>query len=295
MRRRGNGSRNYSAPGRSTPADTWREPGSDTGVLGFGIQPNRAELLQESPGGRRVIREGNAVIRPCYPSSPAAHRLLRYLEATGFSAAPRFLGTDGTTEQLSYIAGEAGPAGWSHAASDEGLWALGRLLARYHEAVARYAPDPSDEWSSGATGLRPGQVMLHGDPGPWNVVWSEDGTPLAFIDWDHANPGDRLEDLGYLAAYSAPLVADDEEAVSWMRHPGPPDRRRRLQILADGYGIDADGLVDHAIAVMAKTNRTVERMARLGLEPQRTWAAETKLKRLWERHAWMVTHRPAFV
>ena len=253
------------------------------------------ELLQESPGGRRVVRENDVVIRPCYPFSPAVHRLLRYLEAVEFSGAPRLLTTDGITERLSYIPGDAGDAGWAHAASEEGLWALGRLLNRYHEAVAGYLPHPSDEWSSGATGLGPGQLVLHGDPGPWNVVWSEDGTPVAFIDWDHANSGEPLEDLGYLAAYSVPLASDDEEAVIWMRHSGPPDRRRRLRILADGYGMAADGLVDYAITVMAKTNRTLERMAGLGLEPQKTWAAKTKLNRLWERHEWMVAHRAAFV
>lgn len=247
------------------------------------------EVLAEEPGGRRVVRSGDVVIRPCYPSSPSVHRLLRHLEETGFTGAPRFLGTDGSSERLSYIAGRSGPDGWAPVVDDEGLAAVARLLRRYHDAVTDYGPPSTDEWSSGVRGGgEPGEVILHGDPGPWNVIWDDAGHPVALIDWDHANPGDPLDDLAYLAAYAAPLAADDAEAMTWMRHPRPPDRRHRLEVIANGYGTDVAELVDRAGAVMAKTNRTVEHMARLGLEPQRTWAADTKLRCLWARQLQVV-------
>jgi hypothetical protein len=223
------------------------------------------------------------------------HRVLRHLEHAGFAGAPRFLGSDGRTERLSFIPGAAGAAGWPFAVPDRGLWQMSQLLRRYHDAVADFVSQHNDEWSSGTTHGGGSASILHGDPGPWNMVWSPDGTPVALIDWDHANPGEPLDDLAYLAAYAAPLAADDAEAMTWMKHRGPPDRVHRLDVLADGYGTSTDGLVDRAIEVMAKTNRTVERLARLGLEPQRTWVAEIKLARLWDRHAHMVAHRSEFL
>lgn len=63
--------------------------------------------------------DGDAVVRPCYTSSPSVHRLLQYLERLGFTGTPRFLGPDGSTELLGYIEGDACPAGRSHAATDE--------------------------------------------------------------------------------------------------------------------------------------------------------------------------------
>lgn len=253
-----------------------------------------SELLYETQGGRRILREGNAIVRPCYPSSASVQRLLRFLEHVGFPGAPRFLGAAGSVERLSYIEGESGATGWTCALPDSGLLQMARLLRSYHDAVADFRAEPSDRWSSGESDHSPGQVILHGDPGPWNFVWNSEGSPIALIDWDHANPGDPLDDLAYLAAYAAPLISEDEEAMTWMRHPGPPDRAHRLRVLAAGYGASVDGLVDRAIDVIAKTNRTLEHMARQGLEPQRSWADGTKLKRMWARHAWMVSQRDEF-
>ena len=42
------------------------------------------------------------------------------------------------------------------------------------------------------------ECVLHGDPGPFNTIFS-DGMPVAFIDWTSCRPGDRLDDLGYMA------------------------------------------------------------------------------------------------
>jgi hypothetical protein len=250
--------------------------------------PDDVEVLATDAGGRVVRREGEVVVRPRYPWSASVHALLRGLEDVGFDGAPRVLGTDAEAERLSYVEGDAGPDGWSGAVSEDGLASLALLLRHYHDAVRAVVVDAADGWSCGPD--RPGDVILHGDPGPWNAVW-RDSVAVALIDWDHANPGHPREDVGYLAAYAAPLAAEDDEAVAWMRHPTAPDRVRRLRVIAEAYGTPVDGLVDEAIAVMAKTNRTVERLAALGIEPQRTWATDTKLGRLWERHDRMVRRR----
>ena len=110
------------------------------------------------------------------------------------------------------------------------------------------------------------------------------------IDWDHANPGDPIDDVAYLVAYAAPLCPDDV-ATTWMRHPGVPDRRHRLRVLAGAYGTPTDGLVDRAADVLAKTNRTVARMAAAGLEPQRSWVEAGRLRLFVQRQEWIVAHR----
>ena len=125
------------------------------------------------------------------------------------------------------------------------------------------------------------------------MVWDGDEA-VAFIDWDHANPGHPIEDLAYLVAYAAPLCSD-AVATSWMHHPDTPDRRHRLQVLAAAYGAPTDGLVALAADVLAKTNRTVERMAERGLEPQRSWAETGMLRQFWQRQEWILTNCGALV
>ena len=247
------------------------------------------EILHESEGGRRVVRIGGEVLRPMYPSSPWVHRLLKFLERVDFSGAPRLVGVRDGVERLAFIDGDAGGSGWEHVLTEDGLASAAQLLRRYHEAVSSFEPPPESVWSSGAQGA-PGreQILLHGDPGPWNMIWV-DGAATALIDWDHANPGHPLDDLAYLVLYAAPLCSD-EEALGWMRHETVPDRQHRLEVLADSYGAAAEGLVARAVEVHAKTTRTVERLAGLGYEPHRSWAENGMLDAFWERHRSVVHH-----
>lgn len=244
------------------------------------------EVLHESAGGRRIVRAGERVLRPSYPWSTSVHAVLRHLEHAGFAGAPRFLGLDADgRETLTYLGGDTGADGWSQVLTDDGLASAARLLRRYHDAVAPFEPPPEAEWSSGARGPgAPGDVILHGDPGPWNMVW-RDREAVALIDWDHANPGDPLDDLGYLVVFAAPLWPDDE-AITWMRHPGSPDRRHRLAVIADAYGAPVRGLAARGAAVFERTTRTVERLGRLGVEPHRTWVADGRVERFDSLHRW---------
>ena len=130
-------------------------------------------------------------------------------------------------------------------------------------------------------------MILHGDPAPWNMVW-RDGVPVALIDWDHANPGDPIDDAAYLAVYAAPLCPD-QEAMEWMSHPGPPDRRSRLAIVADAYGTSPEVLIERAPGVIGKTNSTVLRLAALGQEPHATWKRTGLVETFVERLVWIQT------
>ncbi|MGV9364612.1 phosphotransferase [Amycolatopsis sp. NPDC003731] len=52
-----------------------------------------------------------------------------------------------------------------------------------------------------------GEVVCHGDFGPWNVVW-RGGQPVGILDWDYARPAPRLHDVAYALEYVAPFRDD---------------------------------------------------------------------------------------
>ena len=156
------------------------------------------ELEIPLTGGRStvgVVLVGDTVRRPVRRSAALAHELLRYLGSCGFSGAPRFLGIDSAgREILSFVPGFV-PSELGHF-SDTQLDAAARLLRQFHDATLNCA-------------LRSGhEVVCHGDASPCNCVFVE-GVPTAFIDFDDAHPGSRLEDLGY-AAWLWTDIGNDE-------------------------------------------------------------------------------------
>lgn len=91
--------------------------------------------------------------RPLRAHSPAVHGLLRHLEAVGFDGAPRVLGIDEVgREVLSWVPGDVPdrPIETQYVSEDV-LRGVGRLLRRYHEAVASYEAPNGAPW----TGRRP--------------------------------------------------------------------------------------------------------------------------------------------
>jgi hypothetical protein len=118
----------------------------------------------------RVRRVGDVVCRPTAFWSPAVHGLLEYLRAVGFPA-PRLLGTEGDRELLSWIDGESGPGGWAKIVPEAELRRWASFLRGYHDAVAGYRPPAGSVWSSGPGGCAAGEIVCHGDFGPWNGVW----------------------------------------------------------------------------------------------------------------------------
>ncbi|ONK13538.1 aminoglycoside phosphotransferase family protein [Streptomyces sp. MP131-18] len=261
-----------------------------TGTTDDGEGDGRDGILQNDPH-RRVVRVGDTVRRPAAPWTPAVHALLAHLAAAGFPYAPRPLGFDERgREVLTHIEGEAGPAGWARIVDDAGLAAFARLLREYHEAVADFTPPPGAVWSAGPRPRAAGEIVCHGDFGPWNVVWRE-GRPVGLIDWDHARPAPARHDVAYALEYAAPF-RDDAEAVRWLAHPGPPDRPRRIAHFCAAYGLpSADGMVDAVARAQRETTEVVRRLAAAGHEPQATWAAEGHLRELDDRVAWTLAHR----
>ena len=110
----------------------------------MGLGKPGAEAPRPVGNVTEIMRGGETVRRATSPQSPAAHGLLRHLEACGFDGAPRFLGLDDRgREVLTFVDGEVNcyPLPY-HIWSDETLVGAARLLRRFHDATLGYgAPE----------------------------------------------------------------------------------------------------------------------------------------------------------
>ncbi len=106
------------------------------------------------------------------------------------------------------------------------------MLRRLHDATA------GSELAGGQ------EVVCHNDPSPCNYVFV-DGRPAAFIDFDHAAPGDRLRDVAY-AGWLWTMSADDG--------PPLPEQARRLRLMADTYGLSDTSVLLDAVLLRQEEN-----------------------------------------
>ena len=241
------------------------------------------EVLRGGAVNPSVVRIGDTVHRSACAATPGVHDLLRHLEAKGFDGAPRALGFDRQgREVLSYIDGtvsldESWPDVLHH---DEGLVAVVRLIMRFHDAVADYSPP-----SVGA-----GEIMCHGDPGPWNIVWRDD-SPVALIDWDFAVPAAALYDVSYVAFEMVPLRDDDR-----CREVGfevVPDRASRLRLVCETYGRGAttEKLIDLAERHQQADIDEIEELGPRGVEPFKTFMEQGLADEARAMLGWLRLHR----
>lgn len=252
-----------------------------------------ARKLQDTPH-RQIVRIGGVVRRPMHPWSSAVHALLQHLDDVGFTASPRVIDARDDEEALTYIAGESGPDGWAKVVDERGLRAAARLLRDYHQAVAEWEPTSDVVWHDNSTGSgEPDEIVCHGDFGPWNLVW--DGVePVGIIDWDYAAPALPRSDVAYAIEYIAPF-RNDAECQRWLRYPEPPDRRHRLELFAETYGLTSlEGLVEEVIQRQRDSLENVRQLADRGLEPQLSWVAKGYLEALVDRITWSEEHRSLF-
>ena len=93
-------------------------------------------------------------------------------------------------------------------------------------------------------------IIGHHDLAPWNIVF-EGNEVVGIIDWDAAGPSTRVWDLAY-AAYQFVPFHPAEDLAAWGWADGV-DRRRRLDILLDEYGlsISREELVNAAVLRIA--------------------------------------------
>ena len=239
------------------------------------------------PGGLaegRVTRVGDTVRRPAGPWTPTIHALLRHLESKGFPAPrPRGFNDEGR-EVLTFIEGQAGNWPWPPALSGlQGMRQVGRLLAAYHGAVADFTPPSPAIWRHGPDELAPGEIVLHSDFGPYNLIW-RNGALAGVIDWDLARPGQPIHDAAFAVFQCAPLRED----VTPLGFPAPPDRRARLEAFAEAYGtLSAKDLVAAIFEVSAADIGRMERLGAQDIEPWSDWIRRGLLTRTRAEVRWL--------
>jgi len=208
-------------------------------------------------GGRNtseVVRVGDTVRRSRDRGSAFAAHLLGYLESVGYPHAPRYLGVDEHGRDiLTYIPGQT----TDHSSQrGDGAYARGASMLRELHDLTAGRPLAAGR-----------ECVLHGDAGPFNTIFS-DGMPVAFIDWTSCRPGDRLDDLGYMAwtwcIQAAGNVPVDVQAA-------------HLRELRDAYGpVPAENLIR---AMIRAQDRIVLHSERAIRDPgcraaRRAWAEE---------------------
>ena len=187
-------------------------------------------------GGRitkGVMRVGDTVRRPASANSGFVAELLQVLAHQGFGAAPRYLGQDDEGRDiLSYLDGWV-PTKFQRW-TDGQVGAVGVLLRGFHDATRH----------SRLAARHP--VICHHDVGPNNFVFRGD-RPVALIDFDTAEPGSPLEDLGY-AAWTWCIASKYDDV----------DRQAaQVRVLVDAYGLaqpERDAVVD---AILERQSRNV--------------------------------------
>lgn len=195
--------------------------------------------MQEEPlaGGaiNAVTRRGNVVYRTGGPWVPAVHAVLDHLHRRGFDYAPRAQGVDDQgREMIGFLPGESMMRPWKPAMfTDDALVQAATMLRRLHDATYDLKLPPETEWRGGKAEKLTGQVIRHGDLGPWNTLWEGDRL-TGLIDWDFAEPGLALTDLAQLALYFVPLRGDDHwRECGFSRRP---DFAHRIQVICAAYG-----------------------------------------------------------
>ncbi len=243
---------------------------------------------------RAIIRVGATVHRPTHWWTPAVHELLNYLESIAFPYSPRVLGFDVEgREVLSFIEGESGADSWTKIITDDGLAKFARLLRAYHDAVRGFAPSPDSQWAYSVGGPKPGEIMCHGDFGPWNIVWRGDD-PVGVIDWDMVLPAPPRFDVLYALQYSAPFC-DDDKAREWNHFSSPPERKRRIEVFTEAYDLWETGdIVGDVAAMQRQVGGFVARLAERGLQPQADWVAQGELDEVEKQAVWTERHRALF-
>ncbi|MGW4946041.1 phosphotransferase [Actinoplanes sp. NPDC004185] len=168
------------------------------------------------PGGfvGGAVRVG-ATVRKAPPADAGFVRaLLEFLAERGWAGAPRFLGVDDRGRQvLSFVAGDVPWGDGAPPVGDAALAAVAVLVREFHDLTAGSALAGGQE------------VVCHHDLSPKNAVF-RGGRPVAFIDWDIAGPGARVQDVAHVCWQFVPLGPAVEAG----------EAARRVRVVADAYG-----------------------------------------------------------
>jgi hypothetical protein len=243
------------------PRETWAVHQNDEHVMSGGFVST-------------VTRRGDEVYRSMAERHEYVHELLRFLAQRGWRGAPRLLRVEPpATEVLSYLDGLSGADdGVRQAAADPScLAALARLVRELHDLTAGTALAGDSE------------VVCHHDIDPRNTVFRHGKSgiePVAFIDWDLAGPGRRIEDVAHLIWQFVPLGPGTDVGraaralVTVCEAYGPLDRSELVPTTLWWQRRCADGIDTGARAGEPAMVRLAELGVPADVRRQEAWTAE---------------------
>ena len=241
-----------------------------------------------------VVRVGDHVLRPSNAHTESVHRFLRELRATGFTGASLPLGVDPDgRERLEFIAGDvAVPPFPAWVQTDDALASIAELVARFHAASAQC--DVAGSWSDEMADPQGGAVLCHNDVCLENVVF-RDGIAVGLLDFDFCAPGRPVYDVAQFARMCVPI--DDDVNATKLGWFGP-DKPARLRVVADAYGLGADGRAELLGVLddsMARGGEFVRRRVEAG-DPNfiAMWNEMGGAERFDRRRRWWDATRPQF-
>lgn len=237
------------------------------------------------------VKIGDTVRRQVGPWTPTVHVLLEYLHEKGFNRCPQTKGFDERgREILSFIPGNAAIRPWPKVIlQGDGIEQAGRLLREYHDAVEDFDPGKDVEWRIGKADLERGQIIRHGDLGPWNTIWENDNL-TALIDWDFIRPGERIEDLAQMAYYFVPLRG--EKGWKDAGFTERPDFAARLLQLAHSYGLySPEEVIEALLKLLQDEREIVKRLGGEGIEPWVSFLKRGDVEESTADSQWVIENR----
>lgn len=242
-----------------------------------------------------VVKVGDHVLRSSNPFSTSVHTFLAAIDTAGFDGASTPVGIDPDgRERLVYIEGAAARVPYPvWAQTDEVLASTVDLLAGLHRASATFDPSPHG-WSTELADPAGGAVVCHNDVCLDNVI-VRDGRAVGLIDFDFASPGRPRYDLAQLARHLVPILGDAmSDLLGWV----PADRPARMRLLADTYGLDAEGraeLLELVPVAMAQARSFIEgRVAAGDANFTMMYEFTGGAQRFDDQDRWWVEHRDSF-
>jgi Phosphotransferase enzyme family len=222
---------------------------------------------------------GETVHRQVSENSDFVHLLLGFLGKKAYTFAPRFLGMDEQgREVLEYIEGYVphgqlvDPKTWSVETMTEIFCQIRRL----HDLTTATELAGAEE------------CVCHGDLSYANTVYRR-GRAVAFIDWDWAHPGERVDDVAYaLLQYLS---------IGGYFGDGPEGRAGIVRKLVDAYGLSdtetlslVDRMLESILATRDKQLKFIEMRTPAGKRLEEAGVPSLML----QRYEWLERHKAIF-
>lgn len=182
------------------------------------------EQVLEGGWGQEVqpVRIGNTVHRQNGENAEYVHDLLEFLEQQDFEWAPRYLGKDDKGREITTFIEGYTPHGQE---VPQETWSL-ETMAEIFQQIRKL-----HDITENTPLARDKECVCHGDLGYANTMY-RNGRAVAFIDWDLAKPGNRVDDLSHAIAAYLSLGNYIEK--------GAAERAGLARKLADAYGASTE-------------------------------------------------------